>query len=65
MRKDKMLATNTIKINSVRDEQQASVNDLLVEISAGTVEEKWNTFKSIVYKISKEKLSAAVRKHEY
>ena len=46
--------------NRIRDELQALLND----ISTDTVEEKWNTFKSIMYKISKEKLSTAVRKHK-
>ena len=68
MKKDKMpirkLTINTIKINGVMDDRQTLLNDRLAEIPAGIVKEKWNTIKSIVYKISKEKLSTAVRKHE-
>ena len=68
MRIDKMpiskLATNTIKINGVRDDLQASLNDRRAEIPTGTVEEKWNAFKSIDYKVFKEKRDTALRKHE-
>ena len=53
-----------IKINRVRDDQQALLNDRLAEFPACTVEEKGNTFKSIVYKVSKEKLGSAERKHK-
>ena len=64
MRKDKMLikkfATNTIKINIVRD----YLKTLLDEIPAGTIKEKWNAFKLIMYKVSNEKLCTVVRKHE-
>ena len=56
LRKDKTpiikLATNKIKINIIRDDLQASLNDRLAEIPVGTVEEKLNAFKSIVYKVS-------------
>ena len=52
IRKDKMqvrkLTTNTIKINRVRDELLVSLNDRLAKIPAGTVEENWNAFTSIV-----------------
>ena len=50
--------------NQVWDDLQASLNDRLAEIPVCTAEEKWNAFKSIVYKVSKEKLSIAVRKHK-
>ena len=67
-RKDKMplkkLATNTIKINWVKGDLKASLNAWLAEISASTVEEKWNAFKSILFKVSTEKFGTAVRKHE-
>ena len=67
-RKDKMpirkLATSMIKINRIKDNLPASINDRPTEIPAGTVEEKWNAFKSIVYKVSKGILCTAVRKHE-
>ena len=36
----------------------------LVKIPAGAAEEKCNAFKSIVCKVSKEKLGTAVRKHK-
>ena len=49
-----------IKINSVKDDLQASLNDRQAEIPTGTVEEKWNAFKSIMYQVSKEKLGTAV-----
>ena len=68
MKKDKIpirkIATSMIKINRVRDDHQASLNDRLAEISPGTLEEKWNAYKSIMYKVSKEKLSIEVRKLE-
>ena len=68
MRKDKMsirkLTINTIEINRVRDNLLVSLNDRLAEISVGTVEERCNAFKLIVYKVSKEKLGTALRKHE-
>ena len=68
MRKDKVpirkFATNTIKINRVRDDLQALLNDRLAEISQGAIEEKWNAFKLILYKRSKEKLGTTVRKHK-
>ena len=61
MKKDKMpirkLANNAIKINRVRDDLPASLNDRLAEISAVTLEEKSNAFKSIVYNVPKEKLA--------
>ena len=50
------------KIN--RDDIQASLTDMQTEIPAGTVDERWNAFKSTVYKASKEKFGTAVRKHE-
>ena len=66
-RKEKMsirkIATNTISINKFKDELQVSINDRLAEIPVGTVEEKWNAFKSIVYKVSKDKLDTAVKKN--
>ena len=68
MRKDKMpikkFATNTIEINRVRADLQAFLNNRLAEISAVTVEEKWNAFKSFSRKIAKDKLGILVRKHE-
>ena len=62
MKKDKMPIR--IKINRVRDDLQASLNDRIAKFPAGTVEEKWNAFKSILYKVSKEKLITAVMKHQ-
>ena len=38
------LVTNTIKINRINDEQQALLNDRPTEISAGTIEHKWDIF---------------------
>ena len=68
IRKDKIpvrkLTTNTIKIDRVRDDFLTLLNDRLTEISAGTAEDKWNIFKSIVYKVLKEKLDTAIRKHK-
>ena len=68
MRKDKMpirkLVTNPIKINIVKHDLLFSLNDRLVEIPAGTVEKKWNAFKSIVYTVSKQKFTTAARKHD-
>ena len=58
------LATHTIKINRVRNDLQAMLNVWLSELPTGSVEENWNAFKSIVYKISKEELATAVRKHK-
>ena len=68
MKKDKVpvrkLATNMIKINRVRDDLQVSLNDRLAEIQAGIMEEKWNTFKSIMYKVTQEDLATAVKKNK-
>ena len=44
----------------VRDDLNASLNYRL----AGNVEGKWNDFQSVVYKVSKEKLGTAARKHK-
>ena len=41
---------------------QATLNDKLAEIPAGTVEEKLTAYKSIMYKVSKKKLYVLVRK---
>ena len=57
------ITVNMIKITRVRDEMQASLNDKVAEISAGIVKIKWNAFKSIVHKASKEKLGTVARKH--
>ena len=65
MRKNKMPSRKlTIKINRVRDELQASLHERKADIPIGTVEEMWNALKSIVYKVSREKLGTVVRKHE-
>ena len=45
-----------ININRLQDYLPASLNDKLAKIPADIVEEKWNAFKSIVCKVSKEKL---------
>ena len=58
------LATNSIMINKVKNELQASQNHRRSDIPAGTVEEKWDALKSIIYKLFKEKLSISVRKEE-
>ena len=62
MRNDKMpvrkFATNTIKI------LQALLNERQAKIPTRTVEDKWNAFKSIEYKVSKQKLGTAVSKHK-
>ena len=42
---------------------QTSLNVRLTKIPAGTVKEKLNAFKSIVYKVSKEEIGFEVRKH--
>ena len=34
------------------------------EFPAGTVKENWNVFKSIMYKVSKEKIGVQVRKRK-
>ena len=66
MRKDKMLirklATNIIK--RISEDLQVSLNARLAEISADIVEEKWNAFKPIVYNVSKEQLSTALKEHK-
>ena len=59
------LAINIIKVNIVRDNLQTMLNDRLGDFLVSTVEEKWNAFKSIMYKVSKEKFNTAVKKHEY
>ena len=68
MKKDKIptrnLAAKTIQISRVRDDLLASLNDRLAEILTGTVEEKWNTFKSIVYTVTKERFGIALRNQE-
>ena len=68
IRKDKIpirkLTANTIKINRVKDNLQASLNDKLTEILPVNVEEEWNHFKSIKSKVSKEKFGTTVRNHE-
>ena len=63
-RKRKCQTGSSQSRSSVRDNFQVTINDKLVEIPGVTVEEKWDTFKSIVYKVSKEKLGSAIRKHE-
>ena len=57
MEKDKMLnrklATNTVQINRTKDNLQALQSYKLGEIPVGAVEEKWNAYKSVVYKVEK------------
>ena len=66
MKKGKMpirkLTTNGMKIYRVKEDLYASLNDRIAEIPASTVEENWNTFKSIVYKVFKGKLGNEVIK---
>ena len=57
-------AHNLHKINRIRDDLETSLNDRQAKIPAGIEEEKWNAFKSIVYKVFKEKFGTDVRKHE-
>ena len=68
IRKDKIpirkFTNCTITINRFKNGLQVSLNSSLAEILSDTVEEKWNTFKSIMYKVFKEKLGNVVRKHE-
>ena len=53
------LATNTIKISRVKDDLLTLLTNRQDQISSGTAEIKWN-----VFKVSKEKLGTAVRKHK-
>ena len=48
----------------IRDDLLASLNSSQAEIPTATVKEKWSTFKSIRYKVLKEELGTAMRKHE-
>ena len=60
----KKLDTSRIKIKSVREDLGASLTERLTVVVPGPVEDKWNSFKSIVYEVSREKLGTIKRKHE-
>ena len=60
----KELTNYIIKINRIRDDQQDTLNERLAKNSESIIKEKWNTFISIVYKVSKKKIASAVMKHE-
>ena len=50
------LTTDMIKINRLKDDLLASLNDRQAEIPADAVEGKWKAFKSIGYKVAKEEI---------
>ena len=54
------IATNTTKINIIRDDRQPLLNYKPTEIPA---EDKSNASKSIVYKVSQRELGTAIKKH--
>ena len=58
------LATNNLRSTELGMIYWRSLNDRSTGITEQIVEEKWNAFKSIVYKVSKEKLGTLLRKQE-
>ena len=58
----KKLDVGKLKCGTTRDELESQLNEKLPNLS-GTVEDKWASFKSTVYEVSKDTLGFVERKH--
>ena len=57
------LDISKLKDDHTRDELEATLNEKLTQ-NAGSVEEKWSSFRDTVYQVSSEVLGSVTRKHE-
>ena len=57
------LDISKLKDDYTRDELEATLNEKLTQ-NAGSVEEKWSSFRGTVYQVSSEVIGSVTRKHE-